>query len=98
MTTPLIPLNILIGDRSYRIKILPEDEETVRATLKIINEKILDFRSQYAGKDMQDYISMVLIWYATQPRPTDASGIQQRGLQEILTKMEGQIDNVIQSS
>ena len=64
----LIPANIVIGDRSFRIKILPEDEEVVRKTLKIINDKILEFRSQFAGKDMQDYISMVLIWFATQPQ------------------------------
>ena len=53
MEAALIPLNILIGDRTYRIKVLPEDEETVRGTLKVINEKILEFRTQYAGKDMQ---------------------------------------------
>ena len=38
----LIPLNIVIGDRSYRIKILPSDEETVRKTLKVINDKIVE--------------------------------------------------------
>lgn len=68
MDTDLIPVNIVIGDRTYRIKILPSDEELVRKTLKVINDKILEFRSQFAGKDMQDYISMVLIWFATQPQ------------------------------
>ena len=68
MAADLIPVNIVIGDRTYRIKILPSDEEVVRKTLKIINDKIMEFRSQFAGKDMQDYISMVLIWYATQPQ------------------------------
>ena len=62
-TDNLIPLNITIGDRSYRIKILPADEHVVRKTLKTINDKILEFRGMFAGKDMQDYISMVLIWY-----------------------------------
>ena len=92
MAASLIPLNILIGDRTYRIKVLPEDEETVRGTLKIINEKILEFRTQYAGKDMQDYISMVLIWYATQPRQGNDSEIHQNELQDILNKIENQID------
>jgi len=45
---PLIPLNIVIGDRNYRIKILPSDEETVRKVLKTINEKIVEFRTQFA--------------------------------------------------
>lgn len=62
----LIPVNILIGDRNYRIKVLPEDEEHVRKTVKTINEKIIEFKTNFSGKDMQDYIAMVLIWYATQ--------------------------------
>ncbi|MEO5647692.1 MAG: cell division protein ZapA, partial [Chitinophagaceae bacterium] len=72
----------------------PTDEETVRGTLKIINEKILEFRAQYAGKDMQDYISMVLIWYATQPKETSGVGLPEEELQKKLQKMESQIDEV----
>jgi cell division protein ZapA (FtsZ GTPase activity inhibitor) len=90
----LIPLNIVIGDRSYRIKILPSDEETVRKVLKTINEKIVEFRTQFAGKDMQDYISMVLIWYATQLKENN-SGILSNDLLESLLKMENQLDEVI---
>ncbi len=95
MAESLIPLNILIGDRTYRIKVLPEDEEAVRGTLKIINEKILEFRTQFAGKDMQDYISMVLIWYATQPKQADSFGIPQPEFQELLNKIESQIDDIL---
>jgi cell division protein ZapA len=90
----LIPLNIVIGDRSYRIKILPSDEETVRKVLKTINEKIVEFRTQFAGKDMQDYISMVLIWYATQLKENN-SGTLSNDLLESLLKMEKQLDEVI---
>ena len=61
----LIPINIVIGDRSYRIRIKPEDEGAVRATLKTINDKIIQFKTEFAGKDMQDYVSMVILWYAT---------------------------------
>ncbi len=62
----LIPVNIVIADRTYRIRTLPEDEEVVRKTVKLINDKIVEFKTQFAGKDMQDYIAMVIIWYATQ--------------------------------
>lgn len=62
----LIPVNIVIGDRSYRIKVATKDEEHVRKTIKIINEKVLEFKTLFAGKDMQDYIAMVLVWFATQ--------------------------------
>ena len=95
MADNLIPLNILIGDRTYRIKVLPEDEEAVRGTLKIINEKILEFRAQYAGKDMQDYISMVLIWYATLPKKGGINDESHQALQKILQKIETQIDDAL---
>lgn len=89
----LIPANIVIGDRSFRIKILPEDEEVVRKTLKVINDKILEFRSQFAGKDMQDYISMVLIWFATQPQTENAGSIQNNYL-EVLEKLSKQLTDI----
>lgn len=62
----LIPVNVLIADRSYRLKIKPEDEEKLRKTVKTINEKIIEFKTSFAGRDMQDYIAMVLIWLATE--------------------------------
>ena len=91
---PLIPLNIVIGDRNYRIKILSSDEETVRKVLKAINDKILEFKIQFAGKDMQDYVSMVLIWYATQAKE-NTPGILNNDILESLLKMEKQMDDAL---
>ena len=95
MEAELIPVNILIGDRTYRIKILPSDEEVVRKTLKIINDKIFEFRSQFAGKDMQDYISMVLIWYATQPQSDQSNDVTRKDFIETLEKIGKQLDAFI---
>lgn len=66
MADNLIPINIIIADRSYRLKIEPQDEEMIRKTVKMLNEKIVDYKTNFAGKDMQDYVSMVLLWYATE--------------------------------
>jgi hypothetical protein len=91
----LIAINVLIGDRTYRIKIREKDEEAVRKTLKTINDKIIEFKTQFAGKDMQDYIAMVLLWYGTQnaPDPELQAGNSQLG--EILRKMEDQLDKAL---
>lgn len=62
----LIPVNILVGDRNYRLKVKPTDEEKLRRTMKIVNAKLVEFKTNFAGKDMQDYIAMVLIWLATE--------------------------------
>ena len=89
----MIPINIVIGDRSYRIKADPGDEEVVRKTVKTINDKIIEFKTQFAGKDMQDYIAMVLIWFATQVASTN-SAIPDEMLGK-LKQMEEQIDQVL---
>lgn len=88
----LIAISALVGDRSYRVKIRPEDEEVVRKTLKAINDKILEFKTQFAGKDMQDYIGMVLIWYATEQHAGTAAGLEQENITEQLTAIEKLLD------
>ena len=87
----LIPINIVIADRSYRVKVEPTDEEAVRKTLKLINDKILEFKSMFAGKDMQDYISMVVLWYATQPQSGQGAGFS-KTMEESLNKLEALLD------
>lgn len=61
----LIPINVWLAGRSYRIRIYPKDEEAVRKAVKLAEEKIQDLRNQYAGKDDQDFIAMCLLTYAT---------------------------------
>jgi cell division protein ZapA len=89
----LIPVNIVIGDRTYRIKTDPADEEAIRRTLKIINDKIIEFKTQFAGKDMQDYIAMVMIWYATQTS-ADSNPALEKEMTEVLNKIEQHLDKV----
>jgi cell division protein ZapA len=90
----LIPINVLIGDRTYRIKIEPADEEVVRKTLKLINDKIIEFKTTFAGKDMQDYVAMVVLWYATQQKAADSQPLidnqtaeQLQGIEKLLDRM-----------
>ena len=89
----IIPVNIVIGDRTYRIKTDPADEEAIRRTLKIINDKIIEFKTQFAGKDMQDYIAMVMIWYATQTS-ADSNPALEKEMTEVLNKIEQHLDKV----
>lgn len=88
MVKPLIPINIIVADRSYRLKIDPEDEEMVRKTIKTINEKIVDYKTNFAGKDMQDYVAMVLLWYATEQQKPTPEMTSLEGSQEKLDKLE----------
>ena len=91
----LIPANIIIGDRTYRLKIEPEDEETLRKTVKLINDKIIEFRGTFAGKDMQDFISMVLIWFATEQTKNGGETILLNETISKLSQMEAMIDKAL---
>jgi cell division protein ZapA (FtsZ GTPase activity inhibitor) len=88
----LIPVNIVIADRTYRIKTRPQDEEAIRKTVKLINDKVFDFKAQFAGKDMQDYIAMVIIWYATQNVENNNTTLLEQELTEALAKIDGSLD------
>jgi len=81
----LIPVTVIIADRSYRIRIQPKDEEVLRKTIKTINEKIIEFKTQFAGKDMQDYVAMVLMWFATEQ---NAAVVQQVDKDNIASRLE----------
>ncbi|KAA2240823.1 cell division protein ZapA [Chitinophaga agrisoli] len=91
----LIPVNIFVADRSYRIKINPEEEEAVRRIMKEVNEKIIEFKTAYAGKDLQDYIAMALIMYATHPVTSGGKAQAETApfLQEKLQKLEALLDD-----
>ena len=95
MAEELIPVNILIADRTYRIRTSPSDEEAVRKTVKLINDKIIEFKTQFSGKDMQDYIAMVIIWYATQNTSGEMTSATMETLSESLSKIESMLDHSI---
>jgi cell division protein ZapA len=86
----LIPINLLLGDRTYRVRVEPKDEEIVRKTIKLINEKLVEFKTQFAGKDMQDYIAMVVLWYATQQSGSSLPAVNE--ITEQLEKIESLLD------
>jgi len=91
----LIPVNIVIADRTYRIKTLAQDEEVIRKTVKLINDKIIEFKTQFAGKDMQDYIAMVIIWYATQDLSENNNSIEATEIKEGLQRLEEVLNKVV---
>lgn len=93
-TDNLIPVNLVVADRTFRLRIRQDEEQAIRSRMKEVNEKIIEFKTAFAGKDLQDYISMCLIWYATQsataPDPALPDDILER-----LTEIETQLDKAL---
>jgi cell division protein ZapA len=55
-----LSVKIKISDREYPLKIKSNEEEGIRKTAKLINQKIKDFKDQYGIEDKQDLLAMVL--------------------------------------
>ncbi len=94
----LIPVNIVIADRSYRLKIVPSDEEMVRKTAGLINDKITEFKTNFAGKDMQDYVSMALLWFATEQSQSENLLVKWNDLSLQVLGLEKQLDKALQEN
>ncbi len=90
----LIPVNLIIGDRSYRVKVKTEDEETVRKITKQLNDKLRKFKAEYSGKDMQDYLVMVLLSYVTETQSSQIPAADNTNI-EFLEKIEGLLDKAL---
>ena len=93
----LIPVTILIADRTYRLRIHPKDEEVLRKTVKTISEKIIEYKTQFAGKDMQDYVAMVLLWFATEQNVATTQQIEKDNLSSQLDTVERMLENHLNS-
>jgi cell division protein ZapA len=91
----MMPVNITIADRNYRVRIAPKDEEAVRKTATIINQKLVEFKSLYAGKDMQDYISMVLLWFTTEQQSNGQNLYEVESIQNQIDAITASIEKVV---
>jgi cell division protein ZapA (FtsZ GTPase activity inhibitor) len=96
MNEELIPLNLVIADRTYRVRIKPSDEEVVRKTVKTINDKVVEFKTQFAGKDMQDYIAMVLVWFATAQNAAISNEVNMDNVSGRLQTLEKMLDGALE--
>ena len=96
MEQELIPLNLVIADRTYRVRINPSDEEVVRKTVKTINDKVVEFKTQFAGKDMQDYIAMVLVWFATAQNAAISNQVNMENVSGRLQTLEKMLDGALE--
>lgn len=93
--TDIIVINIVVGDRTYRLKVNKNDEEVVRKTVKLINEKIVFFKTNFAGKDMQDYIAMAILWFATEQNQAGQFMIKEEEATAKLTSLQSLLDKVL---
>jgi|GEM_PF-255078 len=89
-----IPINVWLAGRSYRIRILPQEEEAVRLAAKRADEKIAELRQHYAGRDDQDFVAMCLLMYSAD----HAAEMQHHPvLQDEISRMVQRIDEALKT-
>lgn len=88
-TPEMISINVWLSGRSYRIRIQASEEEAVRRAAKIADQKVMEMRNHYAGKDDQDFLAMTLLSYAADTE-SDAFGgaMAQDQLQQLHEKLD----------
>ncbi|HEX2937193.1 MAG TPA: cell division protein ZapA [Bacteroidales bacterium] len=58
-----LSIRVNIADRYYPLKIEKEDEEKIRKAAKLINDKVFQYKTKYADKDIQDFLAMAALQF-----------------------------------
>ena len=91
----LIPVSVLLSGRTYRIRVEAELEEPLRKTVKLVNDKVMEYKAAFPGKDMQDYTAMVMLWYTTQPIAKASEILEIQKMESDLEKMQALLDKTL---
>jgi hypothetical protein len=84
----LMTINVWLAGRSYRISIPVTEEAAVRRAIKAADQKIIELRQHYAGRDDQDFVAMCLLMYATAEAGAGMSGVKQEEIGELIRKID----------
>lgn len=60
-----LSIKINIANRVYPLTVKTEEEEGIRKTAKMINDRIRQYEQDYAVKDKQDLLAMCALEYGT---------------------------------
>jgi Cell division protein ZapA. len=98
-----LSIRVNIADRYYPLKIEREDEERIRKAAKLINDKVFQYKTRYADKDIQDFMAMAALQFVIRliemEEKTDESTLVERlqklnkVLDEFLKAEESNINN-----
>jgi len=92
MEDDLLSITVWLAGRSYRLRIKPEEESAVRKAVKLADDKVVEMKLHYAGKDDQDFIAMSLLTYAAD---NAIESFNNPLMQEELNKLSKKIDKVV---
>jgi len=92
-----LSIRVNIADRYYPLKIEREDEEKIRKAAKLINDKVFQYKTRYADKDIQDFLAMAALQFVIrliemEDKQEDASLLQK------LHKLNDELDEIVNNN
>ncbi len=92
-----LTITINIAEKRFPLKIERKEEEKIRKAAKMINDTLAQYKQKYREKDTNDYLSMVVLQFATKYVELDQSSNNNKIEQEIenITKnLDEYINNI----
>ncbi len=88
--TTLVDLMIL--NRSFKVKVETQHVALVQQRMQDIQTKLVSLKSNFPGRDVQDYLSMALIDAVSESLKIEDNQLKNETLFEELKKLNEQLD------
>ena len=85
-----LSIRVNIADRYYPLKIERDDEERIRRAAKMINDKVFQYKTKYADKDIQDFLAMAALQYVIrliEIEEKDGDNSLEEGMKELTQRL-----------
>lgn len=84
-----ISINVEVAERSYRLKIKPDEERYVRAAAHFVQRQLSKLKKEYTFRDDQDGLVFVTLDAATElARYNARDKSEEESLEQVVSKME----------
>lgn len=88
----MISLKVQVGNRTYPLSVPEERQISILQAAEAINQRIAEYQSKYAVKDMQDLLAMTLLEYvlkvASSQEGNFSAAAGEDSLQQELSELE----------
>ncbi|MBO7522745.1 MAG: cell division protein ZapA [Bacteroidales bacterium] len=92
--TAITRITVNIADRYYPLRIEAKDEERIRKSVKLLNDKVLQYKQRYTDKDGQDFLAMAAIQFVNQLMEQEDE-LNDNYIPEVIKKLNEKIDDAL---
>ena len=89
-----LSIRINLADRYYPLKIERDDEEKIRKAAKLINDKVFQYKTKYADKDIQDFLAMAALQFVIRLIEVEEKQ-EETNLIQKLQKLNDELDEIV---